>query len=358
MNERLNPLQQRLFLYGFTYVQMDPFSPIDEDTWQIPGLQSLLEPRFFHGWCGILRRCRPFSETAHQPVISPSLRGLLRLRQRSPLRPLILCQTAFEPVFPAAKLRHLARPNRQLGKLLDRNDPLHPLYWVGCRPRLLGREVRAWSGLERHPFEELLMRLVREHPQSQIWIQEDGRLLEQPSLFATHRKSPPTTSFRRQLAHFEGLFREQWAGFKGSAYVFSRSRARLAWFRRDCLRLLGTRICCWPFPCMPDPRDPLPHLILVRDQHVRLTRLERVLPCYFLDGEERRNLFRQYRVGNRKGPRWIAETEPRTAATHRTQGRELVFWLTEHGWQSQSSGGSALAHKDELFAQHLEMMLP
>ncbi len=356
MREILNPLQQRLFLYGFAYVQLDPFHPIDENTWRIPGLQALIEPSCFHGWCGVLGRCRTFSNDTLHPVISPSLRGLTRLRKRFPRRPLILCQTAYDPVIPPARLRSLVQGKYRVTNLLKRDDPLQPLYWIGSRPRPKGAEVLAWRGVQRHPYERLRMRLARERPQSHFWFQEDGRLLEQPSLFDRHPPKEPDASFRACLDRFEELFRKRFSSFRGSAYLFSKHRAKLAWIKRDCLRLMGRRISCWSFPAMPDPQDPLTHFILIRDHQIRLTRLERNLPCFHLDGGDRRLRFRSYRVAERPDPRWVVESQPRTLAYHRVQGRELVFWLTSGGWQSQACTATGATRRDRLFAQNLEML--
>jgi len=296
MNPALNPIQQRLFLYRFAYVHLAPGLILDPAAWGLHGLQALpgeQDP----GWRFALQACRPYSPVVPEAVISPSLRILNRLRRLQPQRPLILCRTAFEDPPAADRLRRL--PARRSGwtEFLAPSDATRPLFWLCERPAAMGDQIAASRLYPDHPYRARIEILRKACPASDWWVQEDGSAVEQLKLFCRNQDDYPPTPFRDECGRYDDAFRRQLGHPAPSCYVFSRNPVRLAWFRRDCRRLLPAATFCWNYPDLPDRRDPLRHFLLIADHAVKHRRLEQRLPCLHLDGDNQRCHYRSARLG-------------------------------------------------------------
>ena len=68
----LDPLNQRLYLYRFAYVALDPLIALDPNRWALPHLQVIPGTVERQGWHRLLGRCRPFNNLANAAVINPT----------------------------------------------------------------------------------------------------------------------------------------------------------------------------------------------------------------------------------------------------------------------------------------------
>ena len=302
----LNPIQQRLYLYRFAYVHLAPGLVLDHKSWNLSGLQCLQRERE-PGWRRALKACRPFSVSATTTVISPSLVALSRLRQEQPYRPLIYCRTAFEEPPRMNRLRRLVMRRPGTTEFLAPSDATRPIFWLCDRPREHGNKVAALNLFPQHPYLARAQILKRSRPSSDWLLREDGVAVEQLSLFDPIEHGHCGDAYSQECTLFDQSFRRDTTGRSGRTYVFAANAARLAWFRRDCRRLLPAGTFCWEFPQVPDPRDSLRHYILIVDKAVKHRRLESGLPCLHLDGTTQQHYYRNARLGRLSPASWFGK---------------------------------------------------
>jgi hypothetical protein len=159
------------------------------------------------------------------------------------------------------------------------------------------------AGYIRHPLAAMVARAKKRNPASLFWIQEDGRLLEQPHLFRAYRP-PKGEVLDRERHEHEQRFRRLFAFRSGIRVICAGSEETLAWFRRDAVRLLDRRTCFRRFPEMPDPRDPLRHFVLALDREIRFASVDRAATIHHLDGDEQTRRYRMLRFTGKGKPRW------------------------------------------------------
>ena len=349
-----NPLQQRLFLYRFALLHIDPIVGLCPQFLALPGLQYLRGNRDLEQWDRLLQGCYPFSELGDTAVISPSLTSLLRLRKYQPLRPLILCRTAFEPVKAKGYMNKLVRRCHPITWLL--NDATNPIYWLSPRGQSSVDRVQAYVGRSRHPLE-VLARLLREYlPESLIITREDGLILEQGNLFVSRPPlCTPDHLARSRLKH-EITFRDQFQQQSGACYLFSARSDRLDWFRRDCTRLLDARVFCWNYPEQPDPRDPLVHFILVPDAAIRFASLGPLLPALHLDGTEKQLHYRAVRRSPGGRPRWMELERVDAFARFPSKQGSMLFYFRDNSWFCQGGPSDVVEDRSQEFRERLEAL--
>ena len=347
----LNPLQQRLFLYGFAYIKIDPFFPIDPEQWGQGSLQYLPASSRKASWRHLFCYCDLYQSHRASPVVSPSLKGLLELRRLFPRRPLIFCRTAFEPEPKSGALRRLWGPRGWLPRLLHAEDGIEPLHWLAKRDYGPFCPVRAYERFPMHPLGMLWRRLKNRRPHSAFTIQEDGLIAEQPDLFHPQKRFEVPAGFERSRTQLDASLREQLESLRGRYRVFAQNREMLEWFRRDCVRLLGCRFRCRPFPYVPDPADPHTHFVLVPDSRLRFQRLSRGWGSLHLDGDRMRRYFREYRLSDSGAPSWWAESPVTARAQWRSSAGVLTFFKCRKAWRSWDGRDLAVADRGEEFAR-------
>ena len=324
----LDPLAQRLLLYRFASVHLQPEARIEPLRWGLPYLQRLAGASGH--WQHVFDGCLPFRELGEEPVISPSLSALLAVRKRQPRRPLIHCIPAFAKQAQTHKLAQLPRRFHFLASLLDPRDATQPLLWAGEMPRRLETRLLAYSEAT-HPLEKLRKWRQQANPHSLFTWQEDGQLLEQlgfgSSPFLLNR--PP--ALVQSLASLELKFSGQIGRLQGTYYVFSSDWERLAWFQRDCLRLLPHRFRCLHYSEEPHPQDPFVHFVLVHDPQVLMRRVRPEWKVIHLEGDLRRFLFRACRQAQGP-PRWQYLGEVSVDATYPTPEGLFRFRREPSGW--------------------------
>lgn len=353
--EVLNPIQQRLFLYNFAYVQIDPFGSMDTTPWDLPGLQFIPPSGQGNEWRRLFSGLDPYSPVTHYPVISPSLAALRNIRRHQPTRRMIFCQTAFEPVISTKKLVRLNGLNNKLARVLNEADPFRPLYYIGDWPNPDHSWFPPYRRFDRHPMARALKITRAANPESRFFVQEDGTLAQQCSLFSRTDPFEDDAEYRRERENFEHQFRTRIGELEAGAFVFARDKELLAWFRRDSTRLLGKRHYCWAFPQLPDHRDPLCHLILICDGDARFSNLEPRFPQIHLDGGPRDLRYRQMRFITPGQPRWQSRVTPDAAAIFNGGEHQMIFYKTDHGWFSQDTGNEA-PDSNEMFAWRVDML--
>jgi len=338
----LNPLQQRLLLYGFAYVQLDPRQPTTVQDWGLPGLQLAPVGAGAESWRRRLLGCTRWSETAAYPVASPAIALLRRIRRRQPWRPLILVRTAFESANLSRHLGALAWPRPDVAGFLTDGDAARPLRWLRAWPEPEGEMATAYAERAEHPRRAWARLCVRRRPQSRFLVCEDGSLLEQMALFGARSRLRPPAGWRAASAAFDAAFIGQFAGRRGVCRVMAEDRASLAWFARDCRRLLGPSAHCWRWPHTPDARDPLTHFILTADRDIRFAALDPSAPSFHLDGNASRRRYRAARIQRPAGELgWRAAAQPAARAHITMNAKRLTFWRTAEGWISAPAAADA-----------------
>jgi len=344
----LNPLTQRLLLYRFAAVEIDPIHPVDLRAWDLARLQLAPLHRDRAEWQRLLIGCERFSETELTPVISPSLVALTKLRRRQPTRPLIHCRTAFEPPASTDALRRLARADHPLALILSPSDAIASLRWISPRASRARTSLLAYDHPGKHPLELIRSHARRTAPSVGLEYREDGRLQVQDHLFEPAGGIPLPSDLSARLALHEHVFTKQLADAHGRRYVFSAEADRLEWFRRDCRRLLSNRVFCWDFPEGPDPRDPLTHFILTHDSILRFQGLEDEVPELSLDGDPLCDEYRTARRPPRAQPTWL-DPHPVDAGARITAGKsELRFVQRGEAWFSYRAPVRAHDRSEEL----------
>ncbi len=343
----LSPLAQRLLLYRFAIVEFQPGTWLPRYRWGLPFLQQLQAQG---AWAKVLEEASPFNLLGLVPVASPSLAALLRVRQRQPDRPLILCRPLFAPPPQISRLRQLVRPAHQVTRVLDPQDPFLPLRWSASLPNQVGHRLNAW--FEEHPYQKLARIMRRRNPHSRFDYREDGHLLEQLNLFAEAQPLTVPRTLQDELLSLEWSLRAQLGTPTHCRLIFASNRERLEWFRRDCLRSLPLRFRCIDYPHLPETHDPLPYLVLIHDPSVRMRKLPESLPIFHLDGFSLDLWYRAARVSS--GPPGWLNTSPVETAQYRT--REGLFRFANHqrGWFSHG-GGPSQTTGETAFRRHLEL---
>ena len=352
----LSPLEQRLALYGFAFVQVAPGTSIDPDTWGLPELQLLKPHKHGKEWKTIFGSCRKFDQSNRAPVISPSLTSLNRIRRQDPYRPLVFCQTAFQRKPKPQTLKRLQIKKSPVTRLLAGTDGTDALYWINHWPEPEPVWVEALKGRTVHPLAALAQSQQTRNPHHQFWLREDGRLVEQLHLFHSYRPAPKKEVFSQERRNYDHQFKKQYKCVTGLTYVFSKKANTLKWFARDCRRLLGNRVCCWWYPALPDPGDPLIHFVLVKDSAIRFQQLPRPGNQVHMDGNGNNLAFRHIRLQGKSSCNWKSNRVPSARAIYVLQGKALVFWETNLGWISQETCQLPPKDRSEAFRQRAQTL--
>ncbi|CAM2067836.1 hypothetical protein SCOR_20825 [Sulfidibacter corallicola] len=325
----MNPLDMRLALHRFAWVQLDVRVPLFPWDWGLDAFEVVMPSRSAPSWLSVLKRCRDVRPGSHRPVIGIDLKDLNRIRIREPSRPLVFLQTPFERAPPIRALRRLAGPSPFPG-LCWEGDGLQPLYWLPARPTKIGDCLEAYRGMSVHPAARMKARLQATASNVTCWYGEAGELWVQPSLLSPWNllRVDDLRENRQTLAR---RFRDELGDFEGAAWVLAASNDRLAWFRRDCLRVLGPRFRCVAFPDLPDPRDRQPHFVMATDARIRFADLRR-FPILHADGDAARRRYRHARAVALGPGKWIALSEPRRWGRVRWNRCILTLWSTPRGW--------------------------
>lgn len=321
------PVTQRLELYGFAWVQVDPTRPIEPWRW---GLGDLQKGHAGENWEFLFKNCKPFNPVSSLPVISPSLPWLKNLRAENPLRPLLFCQTAFES-WP--RLGHVkALPIRETFPFLNRDDAWRPLQWASlpeAHPQLVLDEYE-----QKHPREQLFQLLLEANPEGTQWFQEDGRIAIQQSLFGT-----TTALFNWQkLANTEALQQEVTDVLRtlsGSWLVCAMKRERWRYFSQDLCRHRRGQYFLREELVAPYKEMRGPLLVFAEHSSLRWGDLRcKGWPVIHLDGKSLEHHYRVLRVGESRMPSWNWD-EPVRGSAHWVLGRKtFTFQLTDSGWRS------------------------
>ncbi len=327
----LNPIQQRLFLYAFARVDLDPLNPSARSRWGLPGLQGCFVGSDAPSWRQSLPPVQDFSSATTAPVISNSIGFLKDVRRRQPQRPLILARTAFEPLTKDQTLRSLISIRHPIAGLAHPSDPLKPLYMLGDVP---GRLPRIQVLDKPHPRAKALRDATISKPLSQFTPTEEGAILEQPWLFSPRGFWQPEARFWEMSEMYDRQLLSELTTLQKGAIFVAKDPELLAWMRRDCTRLLSKRYCCWNFPEMPDPRDPLIHFIFATDRSLRFERLDKRLQIRCLDGGFREQQYRAIRSQPANPPKWRHMGHAIAGAKMVYRGCGLFFYKNQEGWFS------------------------
>ena len=348
------PLKQRLLLYGFAWLQVDPFMSNAVEMLGIKGLQLLETGPDAHHWRSLFAGADAYSQHSAYAVISPSLSTRKLIRATQPQRPLIYVQTAYaSPPGPRA-LSALFGGRPQLARRLHPSDPFRPLRLYRSVSFKQPPELHlSYQEFPRHPMADFKDHAERVDPYSQFWAQEDGLILQQRSLFHAGRRLPDFLA--RSLPYYDQLFLQQIRDIPQGAYFLATDRETLDWFRSDCVRLLSKHYSCWDFPEQGDPRDPCVPLILVHDALLEFAALDRDLPLIHLNGSERLFRFRALRKRNPQPPNWRPDKPGNRIAHHIYYGYRLTFSHHHEGWfcaDGQTNGPDG----EQQFSQYLDTL--
>ncbi|MDJ0836160.1 MAG: hypothetical protein QNK37_06550 [Acidobacteriota bacterium] len=352
----LDPLRQRLLLYRFAVVQLDPHLILEPEDWQLNRLQYLPGPYERHYWDQVLGRCESFRTLSNDPVISPSLSVLAKVRAERPDRPLIFCRTAFEPTVSRHSTHHLPRPADPVTGMLQSGDPWLPLYRVALREQAPLPHIKAYHPSRPHPLARIHRAFQQYDPHALLTLREDGQSQAQSHLF--YRPVGPflLPGELMRLRHLhDHAFRKQLSDLRGRYYIFANKKEPLDWFRRDCKRLLPAHVFCWDYPEGPDPRDPLTHFILVPDAAIRFAVLNPKIHGFSLDGDGHRDLYRLVRWPAVGDPDWFSDGQAEARAEYRVRGEVLTFHRNGRGWFCQRSPEAA-RDKSVEFQQRLNAL--
>lgn len=320
----LGPLRQRLELYGFASVQIDPRQPLQPWQWQLQGLEAATRSL---AWESLLFRCLPFSLNTNAPVISNSLAFLDRIRKKSPERWLIHCQTAFEKPLGRQSFRRLMI--KKPLPFLHRMDAMTPLRWL---PGLWHQKaVRITHYPRQHPQDLRLKTLQKRFPCHQFRCLEDGQLLVQLNLFGGKVQIPRGSG--AAMSALDQAVRSQTGALNGGWLIASGERQRLNWFRRDLVRIWRGRYDFWDgeLPAYPSVQGSM--LVLVSDADLKwgLPHVEG-WPMLHLDGDVRTLAYRHARQVPANPPSWVSNVPVIGQASWRWQGKTFWFQKTKLGW--------------------------
>lgn len=349
---KLTPIVQRLRLYGFAVVMIHPACPIRPYRWGITELQA----QGAHGpWAPLLAQCFPFRSLGLAPVISPSLRLLLKIRMTQPKRPLIYARSAFDADAPTHSLRKLITRNNLLSRATASGDGFYPLYWGPCPPATCGQTLMAYANIEKHPLQDLAQWYQAQNPNLTVSHQEDGQPLLQLPLFERANLSPVPEPLLVAQRILDCRFLEQYARLPHRCYIIANSPQWLAWFRNDCIRLLGPQICLWGYPQHPDEGDPLQHFILTTDRQIRFQTLQWRYGILHLDGERRHHFYRSCRISSGHG-HWVAASQAKVGATYNGGDALYQFVRTGDGWYSAGDSQETREDASSSFEERVNML--
>lgn len=316
---------------------------LPRQAFELKNLQALLPAGIAISWRHLLKHQGPFQTRASSPVISPSRQALLAVRARAKERPLILCQTVWDPPLTPQKMFPLIRKGHPLVDKISARDPYLPVRW--CVSGDLER--RGWSDVsldyDQHPLRTRWLNLKKSHLADAVMRSEEGRIMMQMQLF---RDDCDHLGSLRPLdtVAFDQAFRNALPG-TGRALVVATTRERLCWFQCDVLRVSGSRA-----PCLFAGReaDNLGGLrrgfLLATDSWLRFRMMDPNLQLVHLDLNSDRARFRRYRL--------LPESEPgfRSPWPRAPKARLLLdqAWFTfergSAGWVSQL--GPTTAYQD------------
>lgn len=349
---KLSPIMQRLKLYGFATVMLHPRCKVNPQRWGILDLQALALQR---PWQGLFSDCLDYRPLGLAPVISHSLQKLITIRHRQPLRPLIYARTAFAKETTANHLRKLVTYRNLLAHATAKDDCLQPLYWGPTIPSANGQTLLAYAHIQDHPLHERKLWYIKNTPGLAVVEQEDGQPLLQFPLFSgvPSLKSPQHLETAQQI--LDCRFLEHYANLPAHCYILAEDKSRLLWFRQDCIRLLGPRVCLWNYPQHPDPRDPLQHFILTCDRQIRFDALQDHFGILHLDGTHRHYLYRSARMTSGNA-HWVAIHQSHTGATY--HGGDALYQFVHNGqsWYSTENARSPSADASEHFEERVLML--
>jgi len=332
----LSPLLQRLHLYFFAYAQIDPTCPLQEK-WKLGNPQWVGSESRRARWRGVLGPLKPMNPMGPCPVCSDSAQALRKVRQKQPSRPLILCQTPFEPLLPKSKLRGLAHHPNWITPVLWTADPTDVLLWGQELQNLNTKYTAPFLKSEVHPLRRLWQRLKRHHDprvfSHRFGLREDGRIEDQLPLFEATSTCDISTIEKTLVTH-DAAFLAAVKNAKRRSYIFSRSATSLAWFARDVTRLLGPSFHTTIFPQLPDSRDPQSFFVLVKDASIAFSRLLPDCGSLHLDWQPQSLAFRRYRMMPNGTATWRGLRTPVAMDRLEYGGFHWSFHKTANGWQS------------------------
>lgn len=346
----LTPVAQRLVLYRFAIVEVQPDHPIIPLGWGLPYLQALPTQR---AWDRFLRFCAPFNALSQGPVISPSLAVLRKLRQHQPTRPLILVRPAHDtPVAPWLS-RQLVRAYHPAASLTPADDAIDPLLWMTpCKP-IPAFDMVAYHDKGAHPLIRLSGLMRKWNPQSSIYFREDGVPQEQLWLFANYHQRDVPPKLTANIHSWAHKLKTRLQALEIHHYVFAKDLERLNWFRRDVLRTLPPKFRCVDFPYQPDPRDPSIVFVCTRDAQIKLLNLA-PLPSIHLDGDPRTLAYREARMQQGR-PHWLSRCAPVCTARYPAPEGVMRFQGDASGWRS-FPGGPEVNDQSQAFHNRAEIL--
>lgn len=324
----IHPIKARLKTYGFTWVQLDPRRPLEPWRW---GLRSLQSQPCAGRWKSLLINCDSFERCSRKAVISPSLSWLEHLHKTNPQRPLIFCQTAYEPWPAKSRMKRLAR-----GKplpFLAQDDAVQPLFWLADHEPNLGLNATSWVNAR---LKQKVLRLWRKnHPKLDIWIQEDGLFAIQAALF---HNNPRALKGESQLVNVirdqQQTLATELRTLRGPSLVCGSNQNALDAFSQS-LRAVRRGSYYLSYG-LPPPRAEAwgPVLYFLKDSAMRWGHVNlRGWPLVHIDGDARRRAFRALRVSTPALPLWFWPGSVLGQAVWRSQGGVHVFQKTCSGWR-------------------------
>lgn len=321
----MNPLVQRLKLYGFALVQVDPRRPINPYAWELPGLQAVVTGQH---WKGLVSQCLPFSKLSEAPVLARSGAVLEKLRKRQPKRPLIWCQTAFEKPPQGTFWRKLLH-SKPLPFVVSK-DPGWPLLWVPPHPVNPPDLMMPYP--LKHPLLKRLRVFQKTYPEHRFWLEEDGELALQYNLFEAHQ--PQLNGWQRELDRCEGAVLKDMTEKLQSPHLVVTHRAEtLEMFRMDMVRWWGKRFCL--------QRGQIPEiqaafgrlLVLVTDTELRWAAPAfRGWPVVHLGGSTWQRKYRMLRVSEPREPGWCSHETLLGEASLMGERGMMRFHRSSYGW--------------------------
>lgn len=351
----MSPLEQRLRLYRFAYVQIDPTCPF-ETPWLREAPQWVGPESRRTLWSQVLGSLPTVNFLASGPVVAPSPVLLAHVRRRQPDRPLILCQTPFEPVYAPSRLRSLIRVNHWIPSVLWRGDATDLLFWGRSPEAARTKQLSIFLNIRAHPLRALWHLLAQQVERwvlfDRFFLREDGHIEEQLPLFGRPSRISQNPADGVQL-RYDAAFKAAIEASLRRTYVFSSASESLAWFARDVVRLLPSSAHVRSFPHHPDPSDPQTFFVTVRDSAIRFARLDGLYAQIHLDWNTRSVAFRRYRMKAEGCTRWRCLRATRAVEFLDIEGQRWCFHLTERGWQSHLGEMTGIPHAQSSLAERI-----
>ena len=341
-----HPLHQKLAIYDFAILEWEPLS--QPQTMPEP-LPQWFQSGSSQAWLFLKSRLPDYRPYSPNPVISPSLKALSRLRQVDPVRPLIWLRTPFERPPTVAMIRKLVHRDHPLAAALHERDLVEPLRLLSDRPR--AHQILLRTGETIHPYRALQRLAGHYNPQTQLIIREDGRLLEQTHLSSPYQPWSLTKNQIQRMEAFDHQLGAILAQAPRGAYVCAQDPQDLAWFERDLIRLFGSRAIIRHNHQPTDNRDPLPCWMLISDTALRFQRLESGRPIVHLNGTPRLQQYRTQRYGPTGEVRLCEQRTILAAAVTSIKGKRFNLIKTNRGWESAHAPITAPDQSNDLDAR-------